>query len=148
MMPGIASRPVVYATKPKTARAFGDAFLLSLVEEIQARGLPRPCINRAEILAAIDGDNDTTFLIKIKDLENIVLANLTQEGVKNPVTSRDEVMRLIKSESECFPQGYILVDTEDFEDALFGAMIESATCNDDDNESVSMDEVLAFLRER
>ena len=144
-MPGITTRPATYAPKSKTARATtGDAFLHSLADEIQARGLPRPCINRAEILAAIDGDNDTTFLIKTKDLENIVLSNLTQEGLKNPAESRDDVMRLIKSESECFAQGYILVNTEVFEDAMLGVMMEDS----EDDESVSEEEVLAFLRQR
>ena len=76
MMPGISSRPVAFAPKPKTARASGDAFLLSLADEIEARGLPRPCINRAEILAAIEADDDTTFLIKMAELESIVLENL------------------------------------------------------------------------
>ena len=142
-IPGIISRPE-YVPKPKTTRASGDAFLLSLADEIEARGLPRPCVNRAEILAAIDGDNDAAFLVKIKDLESIVLANLTKEGLKDPAASRDEVISIVKSQSDCFAQEYLLVSTEVFEDAMLLTMMED--CSDD--ESVSEEEVLAFLRQR
>ena len=144
---GAMMPPFLPTYSPTKLNVSHDSFLHSLADEIEAKGMERPCISRDEILAAIDEDRDTTFLIKTSDLENMVLTFLTEEGIKNLASSLDDVMNIIKSDSSCFAHEYLLVNTETYEDALFGAMMEDRH-NDEDNESVSIDEVLAFLRER
>ena len=141
VMPGFTRRPEAYAT-PKNEKT-----LDSLIDEIEARGLGRPCISRAEILAAIDSGGDTNFLIKTKDLESIVLANLTEEGFKNPAAHRDKVIRLVKSQSDCFAQKYLLVNTAVFEDAMSGAIMEERHNNESNSESVSFEEIMKILDE-
>jgi len=135
-MPGFARRPETYAM-PKNEKA-----LDSLIDEIEARGLGRPCISRPEILAAINSGGDTNFLIKTKDLEDIVLANLTEENLKKPAARRDKVIRLVKSQSDCFAQEYLLVNTEVFEDAMLGAIMEERRNDESNSESVSFEEIM------
>ena len=122
------------------------SILHSLADEIEAKGLGRPCTTRAEILAAIDDDRDTNFLIKTSDLENMVRAFLTEEGIKNLSASLDDIMNIIKSDSSCFAREYLLVNTETYEDALFLAMMEKAR-EDEDNKLVSEEEIMKILDE-
>ncbi|MCL2072949.1 MAG: hypothetical protein FWH18_03440 [Marinilabiliaceae bacterium] len=141
---GAVLPPFLPPYSPKDLNVSQDTFLHSLADEIEAKGLGRPCTTREEIFAAIDDDRDVNFLIKTTILGDIVLALLTEEGLKNPAASRDEVMNKIKSKSSCVAREYSLVNTEVYEDALLLAMMEDAH----DDESVSEEELIEFLRQR
>ena len=80
-------------TKPVNTRDSGDAYFMSLIDEIK-RGLKTPSVNREEVMRAIASGSVSPKVVE--ELEDAILVSFMEEAYRSERVSREEVMKSLK----------------------------------------------------